>query len=395
MTQTPYIAACMSKIQTMADKEIIFLDNASTTLVDEEVIETFNKVKKQYFANPSSIHLLGQEADRLLLKARTQILHLFNIESSHELIFTSGATEGNNLAIKGYCLYNKNRGKHIITSNIEHPSVLEIFYQLRDYFGFDITVLPVNEAGIIEVKQLKDAIKKETILVSLMAVNNEIGSINPIKEIAALLKDYPLIAFHVDATQAIGKIDLPYQDIDMFTFSGHKIHGLNSSGCLLKRKNINLLPLFSGGGQENNYRSGTSDVALFVSLAKALRLSLSRKEQLYEHAKRLSSLLVDYLLKHPDLYVLNSKENVHIVNFSLLNKKASVVVEALSNAGIMVSSVSACHAKEEPISYVVQAIKHNELLAHNTIRVSVDLSNNENDIKRFISSLEKIVEEVK
>ncbi len=377
----------------MADN-IIYLDNAATTVVNNEVLEAYNKAKKLYFANPSSIHIPGQEASRLLEKAREQILSILKVKDD-ELIFTSGATEANNLAIKGYCLRYQNRGKHIIVSNIEHPSVLETAKQLEEHFGFEVTYLPVNEKGVVEVNTLKAAIRKDTILVSIMAVNNEIGTINPIHEIAELLKEYPLIVFHVDVTQGITKIDLPYQDMDMFSFSGHKIHGLNSSGALVKRKKIELLPIMSGGGQENNFRSGTNDVALAVSLAKALRLENEKISENYRKIAAISQFLKDYLSSRKDLYELNSDDNPYIVNFSTLTRKASVIVEALSSRGIMVSSTSACHAKEEPISYVVLALGKSEQKAHNTIRVSLSEDTTLEDIKCLIKNLEELVEGLK
>lgn len=378
----------------MAEDKIVYLDNAATTLVNNEVLDTFNKVKKTYFANPSSIHIPGQEASRLLEKAREQILNTLGVNDD-ELIFTSGATEANNLAIKGYCLKHQNRGKHIIVSNIEHPSVLECAKQLQECFGFEVTYLPVNKCGVVNVQTLKNAIKKDTILVSVMAVNNEIGTINPIHEIHNMLKDYPLIVFHVDATQGIGKIDLPYQDMDMFTFSGHKIHGLNSSGALIKRKKIELLPLMSGGGQENNIRSGTNDVTLAASLAKALRLEIEKISENYSKIAALSQYLVEYLSQHKDLYEINSGDNPYIVNFSTLTKKASVVVEALSSQGVMVSSTSACHAKEEPISYVVLALGKGGNKAHNTIRVSFSSGNTLDDVKTLIEKLENTIKRLK
>ena len=378
----------------MVENRIIYLDNAATTVVNNEVLESYNKAKKLYFANPSSIHIPGQEANRLLEKARAQILDTLGYKD-HELIFTSGATEANNLAIKGYALKHQNRGKHIIVSNIEHPSVLECAKQLEEYFGFKVTYLPVNKDGVVELESLKSAITKETILVSIMAVNNEIGSINLVEEIANLLSNYPLIAFHVDATQAVGKINLPYNKIDLLSFSGHKIHGLNSSGALIKRKKIELLPLLSGGGQENNLRSGTNDVALAVSLAKAIRLESNKINENYSKIKPISQYLLDYLKAHEDEFEINSGTNPYIVNFSLKKKKASVVVEALSSKGIMVSSVSACHAKEEPISYVVKALGKSDQLAHNTVRVSLSSYTTLEEIKVFIKTLEEILKELK
>ena len=374
---------------------VIYLDNAATSKVHPEVLESFNQITLKYFANPSSIHALGQEAQRLLEKSREQILNLFNLKH-HEVIFTSGATEANNLAIKGYAFANKGRGNHIITTAIEHPSVLNTVKQLEKY-GFEVTILPVNEKGVIEVNSLKAAIKDNTILVSIMSVNNETGAINPIKEAGEILKDYPKIAFHVDMTQAIGKIDIPLENIDMFSFAGHKIHGLLGSGALIKEKKIILEPLNNGGGQENNLRSGTNTLALSASLAKALRLAINSQKENYEKVSRLRDYLLSYLKDNPDKYHLNSFDlaNPYIVNFSLLEHKASVVVEALSNKGIMVSSLSACHSKNEDYSYVVYAMNQDMKLAHNTIRVSFSYENTVDDVNAIIRGLKQMVKEIK
>ena len=377
------------------DNEIIYLDNASTSKVNPEVLESYNQITLKYFANASSIHRLGQESNRLLEKSREQILKLFNL-SHHEVIFTSGATEANNLAIKGYAFANKGRGNHIITSATEHPSVLNTVKQLENY-GFEITILPVNKNGVVEVNSLKEAIKDNTILVSIMSVNNETGAINPIKEIAELLKSYPKIAFHVDMTQAIGKVDIPLENIDMFSFAGHKIHGLLGSGALIKEKKIILEPQNNGGGQENNLRSGTNTVALSASLAKALRLAINKQKENYQKVSSLRDYLINYLKDNPDLYSLNSfsLDNPYIVNFSTLNHKASVIVEALSNKGIMVSSLSACHSKNEDYSYVVYAMNQDMKLAHNTIRVSFSNENNVDDVNALIRALKIITKEIK
>ena len=374
---------------------IIYLDNASTSRVYPEVLASFNQITSQYFANPSSIHLLGQESHRLLEKSREQILALFKL-SHHEVIFTSGATEANNLAIKGYALANINRGNHIITTAIEHPSVLNTVKSLEKY-GYEITILPVNDKGVIEVNSLKAAIKDNTILVSVMSVNNEVGSINPIKEIGELLKDYPKIAFHVDMTQAIGKVDIPLENTDMFSFAGHKIHGLLGSGALIKEKKIILEPINNGGGQENNLRSGTNTLALSASLAKALRLVINKQKENYQKVSNLRDYLLSYLKDNPDKFVINSfsLDNPYIVNFSLLEHKASVVVEALSNKGIMVSSLSACHSKNEDYSYVVYAMKQDMKLAHNTIRVSFSYENTVDDVNALIRGLKQILKEIK
>ena len=374
---------------------VIYLDNASTSRVNPEVLESFNQITLNHFANASSIHRLGQESNRLLDKSREQILSLFNLKH-HDVIFTSGATEANNLAIKGYAFANRTRGNHLITVATEHPSVLNAFKQLEKY-GFEITVLPVNKNGAVEVNYVKSAIKDNTILVSVMAVNNEIGAINPIKDIGELLKDYPKIAFHVDMTQAIGKVKIPLENVDMFSFAGHKIHGLLGSGALIKEKKILLESQNNGGGQESGLRSGTNTVALSASLAKALRLALNKQKENYEKVSQLRDYLVGYLKSNDDKFVINSldKNNPYIVNFSLLNRKASVVVEALSNKGIMVSSLSACHSRNEDYSYVVYALTNDMKLAHNTVRVSFSYENTLNDVELLIRALDTIVKEIK
>ena len=374
---------------------IIYLDNAATAKVDPEVLDSYNQITLNYFANPSSIHSLGQAASRLLGKSREQILNVLKL-THHEVIFTSGATEANNLAIKGYCFANRSRGNHIITSVSEHPSVLNSVLELKD-FGYEVTVLPVNEKGAVEVKTLKEAIKENTILVSLMMVNNETGAINPIKEIGEYLKNFPKIAFHVDMVQAMGKLPLDLNNIDMFSIAGHKIHGLLGSGVLVKEKKIILKAINNGGGQENNLRSGTNTLALSASLAKAIRIAISNQAKDYEHVKTLSERLLDYLKDNQDKYLINSyyEENPYIVNFSLRNHKASVVVEALSNRGIMVSSLSACHAKHEDYSAVVYAMTNDLNIAHNTIRVSFGRDNTLEDVEALIKNLESIIKEIK
>ena len=375
--------------------KIIYLDNAATSLVDPEVLDSYNQITLKYFANPSSIHALGQESSRLLEKSREQILSTLKL-THHEVIFTSGATEANNLAIKGYCFANKNRGNHIITSISEHPSVIKTILDLKE-FGFEVTVLPVNDKGVIEVNNLKAAINDKTILVSLMGVNNEVGAINPIKEVGELLKSYPKIAFHVDMVQAIGKINIPLENVDMLSIAGHKIHGLLGSGLLVKEKKIVLKAVNQGGGQENALRSGTNTLALSASLSKAIRLAVSKQNESYKKVQILHDKLMAYLKDNPDKYHINSyfENNPYIVNFSLIHHKASVLVEALSNKGIMVSSLSACHSKKENYSDVVYAMTNDLSLAHNTVRVSFSVSNTIEEVDALINNLETILKEIK
>ena len=382
----------------MNNNNIIYLDNAATTKVDQLVLESFNKAHQDYFANPSSIHKIGQEADHLLSRCKDDTLRLLNL-NEHQIIYLSGATEANNLAIKGACLRYKNRGKHIITTAYEHPSVLEALKQLESEFSFEVTCLLPNKDGIITAQAVEKVIQKDTIFVSVMAVNNEIGAVNPIEEIANLLEKYPKVIFHVDACQAIGKLDrnINFKKVDLVTISAHKMHGLIGFGALLKKKNIDLLPLNSGGGQEYNLRSGTSDLAGALAFKKTLELSLAQQKERYERVKELSEMLISYLKERTDLFELNlpAPINPYIINFSTLTKKGSVVVEALSNNGIMVSSVSACHSSKEKGSYVVKSLGKSDKVSNNTIRVSLDYTNTKEEIETLISTLDKIIGEIR
>ena len=249
---------------------MIYLDYSATTPVDKEVLKTYEKVCLEYPGNSNSLHSLGAKSKKLEDYATEKISKYLHVKPS-EIIYTSGASESNNTAIKGICLKYQNRGKHIITTNIEHPSVLECFKQLQDKFGFEVTILEVNKDGVISASQVKEAMRKDTILVSVMAVNNEIGSVNPIKEIAEVVHAFPKANFHVDTTQAIGKIDLDYSSIDMFVVSSHKIHGLKGSGALIYKSTLSFLPLLSGGGQEEGFRSSTVSVSNAVTIALAIK----------------------------------------------------------------------------------------------------------------------------
>lgn len=377
---------------------IIYLDNASTTKLDPKVKEVFLNALDKNYANPSSIHKLGQEAGYLLNKTKEDILSLLKC-NDHQVIFTSGATESNNLAIKGVCLKYKNRGNHIITSIYEHPSVLEAFKQLEKEFGFEVTYLSPNKDGIITINELEKNIKKETIFVSIMGVNNEIGSVNPIEEIGDYLKKYPKIIFHSDVAQLIGKTNknIDFNKIDLLTISAHKMHGLVSSGVLIKRKKIELFPLASGGGQEYNYRSGTNDLASALAFKTTLNLALNNSKERYKHVEDLANTLISYLKSHPDLYELNlpNPVNPYIINFSMITKKGSVVVEALSNKGIMVSSISACHSSKEKGSYVVASLNKGDLVSNNTVRVSLDYLNTKEEIDTLVSTLDKIIKDIR
>lgn len=378
--------------------DIIYLDSASKTIPYLEVVQKFDEITTSYFANPSSIHILGNRANRLLEITKEEILSLLKL-NNHQVIFTSSATESNNLAIKGFALKYQNRGKHLITSSYEHPSVLDAFKQLEENFGFEVTYLSPDDNGVISPELIESSIRKDTILVSIMAVNNEIGAINPIEKIAEMLTKYPKLVFHVDACQAVGKLEkeINYKNVDLLTLSSHKIHGVIGTGVLLKKKNLELLPLFSGGGQEYNLRSGTVDLAGAVAFKEALKISLAKEKEHFDQVKLLAETLLSYLKDNSDKYELNLPKivNPYIINFSTKSKKSSVVVEALSNYGIMVSSTSACHSSKQKGSYVVKSIGKSDSVSNNTIRVSFSYLNKKEEVDTLIKYLDKIMGEIR
>ncbi len=374
---------------------MIYLDHAATTPVDREILDAYASFLNQYFANSSSIHHAGQQSARFLAKAREQILTQFGLEG-YELIFTSGATEAINLALKGYALANAKRGKHIITSSVEHPAVKNALLQLRDSFGFDVTFLPVDLSGCIRLEDLTQAFRKDTLLVAIMRVNNETGTTFPYEAIAEIVHQHPKAVFFSDTTQGIGKIPTDYRQLDMFVLSAHKLHGLKGSGALIKRKNIALLPLLSGGGQENDLRGGTSDFPVHVMLAKTLRLAENARPQAFQHATLLNQEARRRLTLFPDI-VINSPldGSPFILNFSLLKKKASVVVEALSLQGIMVSSVSACSSSKFKESDVVMALSGDSTRASNTIRLSFGKETTMEELNTFFDAFDGILRKIR
>jgi cysteine desulfurase len=371
---------------------MIYFDNAATTPTLNEALEAFLKANAEHFGNPSSTHAFGHEADRYLEDARNSILKDLGLTSTHSLLFNSGATEGNNLAIKGVAFHYAARGKRIITSAVEHPSVLKVVDELRP-FGFDIVVLPVNGEGKVEPETLKKAMTKETILVSIMAVNNEVGAVNDVGALSAVVHAYPKAFLHIDATQAIGKAKIPYEKADLISFSAHKFGGLKGCGALLYRKAIVFSPVNMGGEQEYGFRGGTVNMPSCVAEAVALHSALGDFEKHQEIVIAISSQIRNALEKNSEITINSPQDAVpYVLNFSLLKKKASVVLEALSEAGIYVSSVSACSSKEEPISYVLLAMGKSKEDSANSIRLSFGPQNTLEEAAIFLKTLTAILE---
>lgn len=376
---------------------MIYFDNASTTKISSNVLADYNNKVNSFYANPNSIHHLGMEVNNLINKNRDKTLDLLKLnKKEYEVIYTSSATESNNLAIIGYCLKNINRGKHIITSKIEHASVLEPFRILKEKYDFKIDYVEFLENGEIDLEKFKKTINKETILVSLMPVNNEIGLTLNLNKIKAELVKYPKCVLHCDCAQTLGKINFDYNVADMITLSSHKIHGLKSIACLIKKKKIWLDPLFYGGGQENNFRSGTQDYPLISSFTVAINEILTNLNKNLAKVHLIFTFLINELKKNEEIIVHDYQNQCEfILNISLKTKKASVVVEALSMKEIYVSSVSACSSKKEEPSYVLLALNKTLNEAKNTIRISLCEDNTLEEAEIFVKNINEILKNIR
>jgi len=373
---------------------MIYFDNAATRRVSECVLDAFNKVSREDFGNSSSNHKVGADASKYLEQGRTLILDTLKLNKTHKLVFTSGATESNNLAIKGIAHRYKNRGMKIISAVNEHASVIEPLKELKDE-GFTVILLPIDENGSVSVSDLEKEIDNQTILVSLMTVNNEVGSYNDIKKISSIVHKYPKCFLHMDATQSMCKDEIDYSLIDLISFSAHKFGALKGVGGLLYKSNIMFEPVNAGGGQEAGVRSGTVNVAGDYSAAIGL---YNEYKNITENLKKVSDIknfLIDELLKTGEVSI-NSPINStpYILNISLKNKKASVVVEALSQKDVYVSSVSACSSKHEPISEILLAMGKTNEVAANSLRISFSNENSMEDAELFIEKFKEVISEV-
>ncbi len=374
-------------------KHNIYFDCASTVKPYPEAVKVFSDISMNDFANASSNHALGFQCSSILLRARTQIAKYLKVLPD-EIIFTSGASEGNNLAIKGIAYHNKSWAKRIITTKAEHPSVLNVFKKLEEE-GFDVIYLDYDEEGKLNLDELVSALVVPTSLVSIMAVNNEVGYIFPIDEIYSIVKKNSRALLHVDATQAISKETLPI-NYDLLTFSGHKIGGLKGSGVLVKKKNVVLDGQIIGGEQENGLRAGTTPLGLDCSLATALRLSMQSQDARRKNATIINQYLREELSKIDEIEI-TSKGNCtpFILSFALKKHKGSIIAESLSNMGVYVSTKSACSSREEGYSYVLKNAGYDETIAYNGIRLSFSGIESMKDAEDFMTALKQVLNEVK
>ena len=365
---------------------MIYLDYSATTKTSDEVLDTFIKCSKEFIGNPNSLHELGVKSKKMIDSATKQIASLLNIKEN-EIIYTSGASESNNLAIKGICEKYKNRGKHIITTSLEHSSI----YGPLDYLidnGYSVDFVKLDSNGQVDLEDLKNLIREDTILVSICAVNSEIGILQPIDEISKIVENYPKCVFHCDMTQAVGKIQVNINNIDLVSFSAHKFFGIIGIGVLIKKEKIELTPLIHGGKSTTVYRSGTPCLPLIVSISKALRLALENLNDKEKYVSELNNYLKNKL-KEYEMVKINSNDKCipHILNISVLGVKPETMLHALESKGIYISTQSACSASNSK-SKAVYALTNDDKRASSSIRISLSYLTTKEEIEEFIKNFD-------
>ena len=364
---------------------MIYLDNCATTKPYDEVLRTFVEVNNNYYGNPASINKYGKTVNKLLDAARTQVADILGVESD-TIYFTSCATESNNIALLGSVEHKKDFGNRIIVSKIEHPSVLETFREL-EHHGFILDYVNVDENGFIDLEHLKSLLTKETILVSVMHVNNIFGAIQPIEGIVEILKEYPKIHFHVDGVQGVLKEKIDLTMIDSYSISAHKFHGLKGVGVLYLKSRRTTHNITFGGGQENGLRSGTVNVPGAVSLAKALRLSQEKVNDVKEKHYGYKKLIVDELSAIEHVIINSPLQNDFvdsIINISLPKIKGEAIINALNERGIMVSTTSACSSRTFHLNEALYARGLSKENIEGSIRVSFSYETKLEEVKKFI-----------
>jgi cysteine desulfurase len=354
---------------------LIYFDNSATTQINPDVLSTYDTVSQKIWGNPSSLHQLGEVSWNLLQQSRKQIADLFGVHPG-EIIFTSGGSEGDNWVIKGTALAKQQFGKHIITSSVEHAAVRNAMHQLEE-LGFTVTYLPVDDEGRVNPQDVKTAIRPDTILVSIMAVNNEIGTIQPIKEIGEILKDYPRIHFMVDAVQAIGKgiDDQVFSDrVDFATFSGHKFHAPRGTGFVYKKSGRQIAPLIDGGGQEQGLRGGTENTPGDAALAKAIRLLKEKEPTTVKTERQIKERIINHLKTFPHVKIFSKADSgfaTHILCFAIVGVRGETVVHAFEDHDIYISTTSACSSKNDSVTSTLSAMNVPQNVAECAVRVSL------------------------
>ena len=375
---------------------MIYFDNSATTKPYPEALATYTEVATRIWGNPSSLHNLGSQATRILEASRKQIAELIG-KKADEIYFTSGGTEGDNWILKGVAFEKAPYGKHIIVSDIEHPAIKESAAWLKTQ-GFEVDYAPVDARGFVKVDALANLLRPDTTLVSVMAVNNEIGSIQPIHDIAALLEDRPTVSFHVDAVQALAKVAtevyLP-ERVDFATFSSHKFHGLRGVGFVYIKEGKKITPLLTGGGQEKEMRSTTENVAGIAATAKALRLSMENQEAFASKTQQMKEVIREELANYPDVTVFSGEDHFapHILTFGIKGVRGEVVVHAFEEFDIYISTTSACSSKAGKPAGTLIAMGVDKSIAQTAVRLSLDLENDMSQVEQFLTKFKLIYEQ--
>lgn len=373
------------------DKQYFF-DYASCTPVDPRILKTYCGLLETAYLNSEAVYTQGLEIHNLVEKSRAKIAKLLQV-LPEEIIFTSGASEANSFAIKGYALKNKNRGKHLITSLMEHSSVLNAFKQLETEFGFEVDYLKVNDDGQVTLDDIKAHLREDTILVSLMAVNNEIGSIQDINAIGCYLRN-KRICFMSDGVQQVGKMSVDLTNLDLYTFTTHKLYGVKGCGILFKRKNIRLLPLIDGGQQEFGLRGGTINAPAVIVAAKTMRLAFEECKKHHLLVEELNTYLRQQLEDIPDV-IINSPTNAspYIINFSVISIGSEIMMNALNSRRICVSAQSTCSSRTKAPSHTLKAMGKSDAISYGSIRVSLSHFNSKAEIDYLTTNLREIIDE--
>lgn len=371
---------------------MIYLDNVAASFVEDEVLDIFYNTTKKYYANPNSIHKLGREENKMISDSTLRIANMLKVLKD-EIIYTSGATESNNLAVKGLCLSYKNYGKHILISSLEHNSITSSVVSL-ERLGFEVEVIPVTDKGIVDIESLKNMLRDDTILVSVTSVDSELALRQPIEEIASILKYYPNCHFHTDATQSIGKVTIDYSNVDLITINPHKFHGLDNFGILVKKKNVRLTPLIEGGKSTTIYRAGTPSLANVLALEKALELALTNQEARYNYLKELGDMIKSHLSEYKNVSI-NSRENSlpSIINFSLIGEKALTILGKFEEHNIILSAKTSCCPITTP-SKLVYALTKDKQKASSSIRVSLSYKTTKEEVEEFMKVFDLIYKEI-
>ena len=375
---------------------MIYFDNSATTKPYPEALATYTEVATRIWGNPSSLHNLGSQATRILEASRKQIAELIG-KKAEEIYFTSGGTEGDNWILKGVAFEKAPYGKHIIVSDIEHPAIKESAAWLKTQ-GFEVDYAPVDARGFVKVDALASLLRPDTTLVSVMAVNNEIGSIQPIHDIAALLEDRPTISFHVDAVQALAKVAtevyLP-ERVDFATFSSHKFHGLRGVGFVYIKEGKKITPLLTGGGQEKEMRSTTENVAGIAATAKALRLAMENQEAFASKTQQMKEVIRKELANYPDVTIFSGEDHFapHILTFGIKGVRGEVVVHAFEEFDIYISTTSACSSKAGKPAGTLIAMGVDKSIAQTAVRLSLDLENDMSQVEQFLTKFKLIYEQ--